>query len=456
MATTVSSSFLLLAILMPLIQRTASIRRSEANEIRVRPIFAAAILIVFFSALGLCAQLFGFDFIFLPLALALGLTCVFFQPALALSAYMSLLLLRPWELVGEPGLLTAIPRIGALLVLVSWLLAAFRAKARGVVLSETLILFFAFFLWLIVSSAFTLGMAASFEFAIERWMPIAVLALVVPAVMREEVDRLAFQLSLVISALGVLATSLVETLGTQPLDQYLRLTGNGLLGNPNDLAALAVLALCLLLFQPKRSWFVTVLLSPPLVLALWSTQSRGGILAFGASCVVYALVKLKSRWMRVSIAFCAFLLVFAMMALLGRAEGDMQMSSTSRWNYVVAGVKMTLAHPLLGVGVDQYPVLYEQYTSVFYEWGERTAHSSWILALSEGGLPGALLFFALAFSVLLRAFFLRGQAPELFACIVGYLIAMSFLSHTYLFLPYVLFFLVVAAHRTTNQPVVNY
>ncbi|MCB0319568.1 MAG: DUF4091 domain-containing protein, partial [Bdellovibrionales bacterium] len=130
-----------------------------------------------------------------------------------------------------------------------------------------------------------------------------------------------------------------------------------------------------------------------------------------------------------------------------RGADDLEGSSSSRMNYVIAGLRMAATSPIVGVGVDRYPDLYEVFTPAFIEWGKRTAHSSWILVLAELGLPGLFLFSGIYVSSFREAYRARGVHPEYLMTLIGYGMVMSLLSHAYIFLPYLLFGLISGAAR---------
>src|SRR5262249_30094375 len=135
---------------------------------------------------------------------------------------------------------------------------------------------------------------------------------------------------------------------------------------------------------------------------------------------------------------------------LARQQGDLAGSTSSRLSYAIAGLNMAIHNPILGVGFGNYPKFFESYAppgGMEFEWGERTAHSSWVLALAEDGFLGLLLIAWLFFSVFKTSWGLRREFPELMSSLVGYGVAMSFLSHTYTFFPYLLFGLVLAASK---------
>ena len=130
----------------------------------------------------------------------------------------------------------------------------------------------------------------------------------------------------------------------------------------------------------------------------------------------------------------------------------MGVSQESRVIYWKAAVNMTLRHPLLGVGFGRYPILYESYSgAVKYEWGQRTAHSSWLLAFAESGLVGGGLFIAFFIAVWRQAWAHRRAHSDLLYALLGYLVTMTFLSHTYSLYPYVLAGLILSASAVKER-----
>src|SRR5476649_2430574 len=98
------------------------------------------------------------------------------------------------------------------------------------------------------------------------------------------------------------------------------------------------------------------------------TKSRAGFLALVAECLLYLVLVSKSiirllMWVCVSLPFVAGF----MMVVMQREAGDLEGSSDSRMCFIISGFKMLKAHPLLGVGVGNYPKFYEQFAVTFIE-----------------------------------------------------------------------------------------
>jgi O-antigen ligase len=68
-------------------------------------------------------------------------------------------------------------------------------------------------------------------------------------------------------------------------------------------------------------------------------------------------------------------------------------SSEGRVHFWQVAVAMANERPLIGVGHNAYPAVYDQYDTSEGEFGfGRAVHSSWFAILSEAGYPGLLLF----------------------------------------------------------------
>jgi O-antigen ligase len=115
---------------------------------------------------------------------------------------------------------------------------------------------------------------------------------------------------------------------------------------------------------------------------------------------------------------------------------------------MLAGLNMGMRNPILGIGHDNFAASWDQYAiGETYESGQRSGHSTWLIAFAENGLPGLVLLASLYFSTLRRAIPLRAVHPELIVTVIAYGVAMTFLAHTYTIYPYLIFALVLAGAR---------
>ena len=410
--------------------------------------------VVFLTCLGTANVILAF-------ALAVGIVLALLHPVTAICFFVSLLFLRPWEFLQDNTLLKALPRLMAAITTCSWGIGMFRGGRNTLVVGRPYILFTLLLGWILTSTLFSITPGASLKSFFESFSPTTVLVFLMLNSLTTPDDLRAFSRAFVISGLGIMSVAFYIT-GRDYFSEAsdFRLHSTGLWGNSNDLAALAVLMLPLslnslgnhtrdiwnLLGRGASLFFIAAL--------LWS-QSRAAQGAGLFAGLIYLLFCSNNKRLGLIIAPVVVGMATIISAAMPQRDlADTSGSSDSRYNYVIAGLRMARAHPLFGVGVGNYPYLYEQYTPAFIECGNRTAHSTWVLALSETGVAGLLLLWILYGSVVSRAWKLREVAPHCILSTITYGIAMSFLSHTYLFLPYVFMAFVLASarsYRTTSS-----
>lgn len=301
-------------------------------------------------------------------------------------------------------------------------------------------------------------MAESYGYLLVNFIPAAItIYLIAFSIIRPEEKALLRDVMLV-SVCTIVFCAVVNTL--QSPEEFERLTGLGMWQNSNDLGALLALIIPMLVYRflrgshslPRTLGFLAV--GSVVCLALWQSQSRGTILALGAAIMCFAFFCSRSKKIRFAAVILAVSVPLLFIANLQRHEADLGGSSSARMNFVVAGLRMVKVHPVFGVGANNYPKNFELYAPAFDEWGERTAHSAWILILSEAGLIGFVLFALLYFWALRIAWHIRFSQPEILLSLVSYGVAMSFLSHSYNILPYLAVVLALVAGRT-NEGVVT-
>jgi O-antigen ligase len=174
------------------------------------------------------------------------------------------------------------------------------------------------------------------------------------------------------------------------------------------------------------------------------TGSRGGQLVVLTVLGVYGLKRYGAKGLVLGAILAAPLL------LLGGREGEEASSSTlERLDCWATALSIWRSHPLLGVGLGQ-----------FTEYNYMTAHNSYLLALSELGAPGMVLFSIIVylaakipFSVLrdtggaaakngdalAGASAARPWAMGLLAAFAGLAVGVFFLSFTYHYVLWIYF-----------------
>lgn len=223
-------------------------------------------------------------------------------------------------------------------------------------------------------------------------------------------------------------------------------------GDPNYLAASAVVCLPIAFYLFMRSpnrfdrWF-SVACVVPIVGAMLVGSSRGGLLALIAAGVV---ILFQSRMRRGTLLFIggifALLFLVSPVSPLGRLlhPGTSGVAAeNNRLELWSAGFRMIVAHPLMGIGLGNF----EAEVPAYLAPGQHIdfiAHNTYIQTASEMGLPGLAIFLWILFATFKSLARTRRQAWEsdspilycaasgLFAGLVGFSVAMVFLSAGFL------------------------
>ena len=373
----------------------------------------------------------------LGVELAAAVTLSMMHPVNALCFMVHMMILRPWEIEFNNPVLMALPRLMVLLCVFSWLLHPGQhadISWRGL---RGVLFLVAFSGWLLLTTT----KAANPAQAQSDWFDIYVKSLTIFAMalflVESERSVREVQMTLVVSSLSIIADGYYQYF-TDAL-KYGRLASVGLLGDPNDMAAVIVMALPFALVPAFEETSGLMTKGAALLYAvlaagvIWLTRSRGAMLAVLAQFLVVRLARNSRDRLRLALLAAVIGVGYgALLHFVPRDEAEMAMSEDSRITLWKTGANMALHNPLLGVGFNQFPASYEGYVvGNVVEWGKRTAHSSWFLALGESGFVGCFLFMAFFVSVVRVAWRNRVQRPAQLYAVAGYGVAMSFLSHTY-------------------------
>jgi len=394
----------------------------------------------------------------LAVELAAGCTLSLLHPVNALCFFVHLMYLRPWEIMTNNVLLLALPRLLAFLCIFSWLLhpdqhgKPTRSTVRG------LLVLLVFSGWLFLSTFQSPHVAESQADWFRTYFKSLVVLMMGVFFIESEKSIREFELTFVISALALMVVGYYQfRTGTTNAG---RLESVGMFGDPNDLAAVVIMAIPFALVPVFNKTagltgqIAGVLFTAFSMLVIWYTKSRGAMLAVVMQALT-ALSLRRSSHKGFKMALLVGLLgggYFIALHAIPRTSEEMQESSESRITYWKAAVNMAIHHPFLGVGFDQYPDNYEHYASgTIYEWGRRTAHSSWFLAFAESGIPGGLLYVSFFLIALRTAWRNRRRWPAQLCALAGYGTAMSFLSHTYSLYFYLLSGLILASDAFSKR-----
>jgi len=258
--------------------------------------------------------------------------------------------------------------------------------------------------------------------------------------------------------------------------------------DPNDLALILVTTLPIAIMQglssPSRHWKTIYLLGGSFnIVGIIATQSRGGFLGLVAVGVFMLFIKLPGISKKKLILILSILATIfgtylgaeykeRIRTILEESSSDLSAGSgrIAVWERCL---EIARDHPVLGVGPDAFGAAYGHYieTDKFSEDLSRgalggtwhTAHNSFLLVLTEMGVPGLLLFLAInirsfrnsqKIKLLSRshdpALILSIQATSLQMALVGFLTCAFFLSQSYSSLIYLFCFLSGAMIRLSS------
>jgi putative inorganic carbon (hco3(-)) transporter len=168
--------------------------------------------------------------------------------------------------------------------------------------------------------------------------------------------------------------------------EVLRVRGTGIFNDPNDLALALVIAVPFMFgplvrrATPLTGRIVAGLLLVPILVALYYTNSRGGVLGLGAALAPF----LVRRFGRVSGPLAATVALVALATLGPSRTNAIDPSESSAQERVQSwseGLQMLKSHPLFGVGYGRYT-----------DFHSLVAHNSFVHTLGELGLFGSFFF----------------------------------------------------------------
>jgi hypothetical protein len=318
----------------------------------------------------------------------------------------------PIDAMPMPGLSSSAPLFGALLVLAVLWNAVTRGQLRSP--SRALLFITVYTGW----ATLTLVWARELEPAVERWSTFVQLLASVWLcwqLMEEERDVRAVMYGYLVGCLLVIASAWhsfvtgVTYVEQNPAYQGLDLVDEGryaALGfDPNDMGVTLAIGIPMAVFlalnalegkNGKLRWLW--LAYPPLALSgIALSGSRGSALTAGVACL-FALWWVGRRSVVAAATAGATGVVGALFVVHAIPEtwdriltvrqqlaGGTMGERTPIW---LSGLEVFLRHPILGVGVGEFP-----HEVVRYLGYEIVAHNTFLSVTTEGGIVGALLFF---------------------------------------------------------------
>lgn len=344
-----------------------------------------------------------FLIILTPWILYLG----FSKPSYFVLIFIAFSMCRMEELVPAFNSLP-IPFIMALLTVLS--------LARQVALNKTTLFwttemsyFSAFFIWV------TLGVFVSYDFsnAFDYWYSsftkLVLGFFLITWTMDSKKDFLLYLTTVVIS--GLIASSItvynhyygIALMGGTRTSINMKL---GVIGDPNDLSLFLLIpfSITLTMFASNYLPFIVrwtgLLLSLFITYSISITQSRGGLLGLAGICIYFFYTKTKSKKLTI---FLGGLLVISLYLFAHLDErmgggGGLDDSANYRLEAWKAALRMSLHHPLFGVGLDNFSDSFYNFSSGIVKY-DMVAHNSWLSVLAETGFLGFYLFIKIVYLV---------------------------------------------------------
>jgi len=377
---------------------------------------------------------------------------------------------RPEDII--PGLASLhLAKVAAGLAVLALLLGTKKGWPRKAPLELKLTL--AIFAWAALSIPFAYWRGGSFDVVIWGLSKAVILSLTLILTVSYpfQLRRLLF-----VQTFGVTLMTIASILVNHKLQGRLAGMGEGLLSNPNDLAMNIALnwPLCLAFLLAARGpgkkifWGAGLL---AMVYAVMATYSRAGFMALSLAIVLCLWefgVRGKRFLLLAGAVLCGLALLVAvpqnyskrLATLAGKfQEGDLDNgSSEARRELLVKSLKITVTHPIFGVG----PGNFQAYTGLW-----RVTHNTYTELSSECGIPALILFLLLmgrAFRSIAQARKkLRGSPDRelqlyggaLWVALAAYVLGAFFASTAYELFPYYLFSYTALLYRIVDQQTVE-
>ena len=405
--------------------------------------------------------------LFLAIEFSLLVVFSFIHPKYAVSFLVYLLLSRPWESY-DNQMMASMPRDVSYLAILS--LAAHKIIKKQYYFRFNLgtVLLLAFSVWIFMSGFFSNHADEAIYQYTEIFMKGVILFILIQNGIERSQDMLPVKAVLVLAILEKCFVSFYMTylmeVPTIVEDASERLESVGILSNSNDIAAIFVLAIPFTIFFIIKSgikpfnWLVSTLALIAMVILVWKSQSRGALLGIFAIFGAYTLIRITNKKLLGLVIALGIVGTLGAFKMMNREAEDVEGSTNNRILFWKAGLNMAVRNPIFGVGFWGFPRNLPAYApdgNVGSEKEHMTAHSSWVLALGEGGFMALFLFAGLWIYAAFAAWKIRVAEPEYFLGIAGYGMAITFLSHTYLLYPYILLALVITHYHIINDDLIR-
>lgn len=268
--------------------------------------------------------------------------------------------------------------------------------------------FAAFFVIVTLGIPFASNVGLAFGYWTSTYLKIGVMTIAIAWLVRKDTDFALALRIIVLSSTAVALVAISNKLSGIGLVEGTRVTigrdFGSVLGDPNDLSLVLTfpLSFALSLAATRQRLSVRLISLVATGIIAWAvlcTQSRGGLLGMMAVFGVTGLRVIKSKVALGAIGGLAAFILFAVAGISDRASGGsaedgIDESAMGRiWAWTAAW-NMAAAHPLHGVGLDNFIPNFWLYTPHWTGFN-KAVHSTWLGVLAETGFPGTIAFVAM-------------------------------------------------------------
>ncbi|MBB6053164.1 O-antigen ligase family protein [Armatimonas rosea] len=364
---------------MPSLFETAPAQQSDpTNPSKTPPILIFLIVLVVPIILSYELITVKETYVFSITLAAIGGLVIFARPFWGLILFVMLLYIRPEESIQEiQGI--RLPFIISVTTLLSALIH--KLVNREKIQNSPLNFFIVGFSFFAIASSMQ---SNQLELAMTDISKNAILVLLIINLVNTPKKFRIFSQFLILLT-GYLATYsiyLYQTGSVLVRDNEFQALATGIFSDPNDLSATIVAGLGMSLFQTRSDQksvkFINFVLSILFFFAITLTNSRGGLLATILTINMFIYQTSQNKKISIIIIIMSSLLILA--SLGGRIVNfdSTEASANSRFWFWSTGIEVFIQRPLLGIGYGGFPDIN----------GGMTAHNSFVLCFTETGLIG--------------------------------------------------------------------
>jgi len=171
----------------------------------------------------------------------------------------------------------------------------------------------------------------------------------------------------------------------------------------------ASLILAMSFYSLKKKMSAKILIIVVLALGVWAlifTFSRGGWSSFLLAAIVFLLIGIRQKWIRVRTVVVLSILVILFLSVFWNSINlrlTYDLAAKSRIPTMEVAWKIIRDYPLLGVGVNAYKDVFDKYITgdLRSEGAMSIVHNQYLLVWAETGIIGlcSFLWFILAFFI---------------------------------------------------------